>query len=57
MRRRRVIARVRALLSPDVASGTGMGEKNPDFDIWSAGPDGEADREILEAAVNQDNIE
>ncbi len=33
------------------------GEKNPEFDLWSAGPDGEADREILEAAVNQDNIE
>ena len=33
------------------------GEKNPEFDLWSAGPDGEADRENIDAAVNTDNIE
>jgi general secretion pathway protein G len=34
-----------------------VGEKNPDFDLWSAGPDGEADRDDLAAEVNVDNIE
>jgi hypothetical protein len=34
-----------------------LGDQNPDFDLWSAGPDGEADPDDPGAPVNRDNIE
>lgn len=34
-----------------------LGDQNPDFDLWSAGPDGEADRSNRNAPENRDNIE
>lgn len=34
-----------------------IGDQNPDFDLWSAGPDGEADPDDPDAAVNRDNID
>jgi type II secretion system protein G len=33
-----------------------LGEKNPEFDLWSAGPDGEADPDNIDAPENRDNV-